>query len=87
MSDNLPTIEHATVFYNQYGSITVQMDSGYVFYRSDLFPEETPAEEMAYSRRGYFPTDFDFSYIVVVAESDVPADQIYGDVTPPTETI
>ena len=87
MSDNLPIIEHATVFYNQYGSITVQMYSGYVLYRADLFPEGTPAEEIAYSRRGYFPTDFDFSCIVVVPESDVPADQIYGDVTPPTKTI
>lgn len=87
MSNNLPTIEHTTVSYNQYGGITVQMDSGYVFYRSDLFLEGTPAEEMAYSRRGYFPTDFDFSYIVVVADSDVPANQIYGSTTPQTKTI
>lgn len=87
MSDNLPIIEHATVFYNQYGSITVQMDSGYVFYRADIFPDETPAEDIAYSRRGVFQTDFDFSNIIVVAESDVPADQIYGSTTPTTETI
>lgn len=85
MSDNLPTIEHATISYNQYGGITVQLDSGYVFYRSDLFPEGTPEEEMAYSRRGYFTISFDFSCIVVVAESEVPADQIYGNVTPSTE--
>ena len=87
MSDNLPTIEHATVSYNQYGGITVQMDSGYVFYRSDLFPEGTPEEEMAYSCRGYFTISFDFSYIVVVADSDVPANQIYGSTTPQTKTI
>ena len=85
MSDNLPKIEHASVFLNQYGGITVQMDSGYVFFRSDIFPEGTPAEEVAYSRRGYFPIGFDFSCIVVVAESEVPADQIYGNVTPSTE--
>ena len=52
-----------------------------------LFPEGTIEEEMAYSRRGYFTISFDFSCIVVVPESEVPADQIYGDVTPPTETI
>ena len=87
MSDNLPIIEHATVFYNQYGSITVEIDSGYVFYRADIFPDETPAEDIAYSRRGVFQTDFDFSNIIVVAESDVPADQIYGSTTPQTKTI
>lgn len=83
----LPVIEHATVTLNQWDRVVIQMDDGYVFYRLDMYPEGTPAEEICYSRYGVFSPDRDFSVFVVVAESDVPADQIFGDTTPPSETV
>lgn len=88
MSNNvLPVIEHATVTLNERNRVVVQMHEGWVFYRLDIFPEGTPPEDIAYSRYGVFSLEYDYSNFVVVAESDVPANQIYGDTpTPPTET-
>ena len=87
MSDIIfPEIEHATITLNEWNRAVVQMDDGWVFYRLDIFPEDTPAEEIAYSRYGVFSTEYDFSLFVVVAESEVPVNQIYGKVTLPMAT-
>jgi hypothetical protein len=88
MTNNaLPVIEHATVTLNERNRVVVQMHDGWVFYRLDTFPQGTPPEDIAYSRYGVFSLEYDYSNFVVVAESDVPADQIFGDTTPPTETV
>lgn len=78
---SLPVIEHATVALNENNRVVIRMDDGWVFYRLDLFPDGTPSEDIAYSRYGVFPPpeNFEFSNIVVVAESEVPADQIFGN--------
>lgn len=84
----LPTIAHATVTLNPRNRVVIQMDEGYVFYdRNDYSelideegnPREPLPEEISYFRYAvYSPaTDFD-NRIVVVAESEVPADQIFG---------
>ena len=87
MNNNvLPVIEHATVTLNERNRVVVQMDEGWVFYRLDMFPEGTPPERIAYSRYGVFSLEYDYSNFVVVSESDVPADRIFGGTTPPTET-
>ncbi len=85
---SLPIIPNATVTETTYGRIEIRMNDGYVFYdRNDYAdltdeegnPREPLPEEISYFRYGvYSPaTDFD-NRIVVVAESDVPADQIFG---------
>jgi hypothetical protein len=91
---SLPTIPHATVILNQYGRINFAMDEGYVFYKLSDYegliddegnPREPCPEEISYSRAGYsFPLNYDFSTIIVVAEADAPADQIFGTIIPPT---
>lgn len=94
---NLPTIENATVevAYTRMWKITA--NEGYVFWdRANYIDFETgmlrePApEEIAYSRFGYYQQSIGIedieARIVVVPESEVPADQIYGGVTPPVET-
>jgi len=84
----LPTIAHATVTLNPRNRVVIQMDSGWVFYdRNDYVdlvdfegnPREPLPEEISYFRYGVFSpaTDFD-NRIVVVAESDVPANRIFG---------
>lgn len=84
----LPVIEHATVTLNPRNRVVIQMNDGYVFYDRDNYadltdedgnPREPLPEEISYFRYGVFSpaTDFD-NRIVVVAESDVPADQIFG---------
>lgn len=88
MSTVIPTIEHATVTLNQWGRYVVQMDEGYVFYDTrdyanltdeDGNPREPLPEEIVYSRYGVFSPSTDIvNCLVVVAESDVPADQIFG---------
>ena len=93
---NLPVIENATVeeFSTRMWKITA--NDGYVFWdRADYIDYETgmlrePApEEIAYSRVGYYQRSIGVeaieARIVVVPEADVPADQIYGSVTPPAE--
>ena len=93
MSNNLPMIEHATVTLNERNRVVVQMDDGWVFWRRDLYIDENgemyePApENILYSRYGVFSPSTDFTLFVVVAESDVPADQIFSDTTPPSVTV
>lgn len=92
----LPTIEHATVTLNVRNRVVIQMDEGWVFWdrasfgtdENGNFIEPDAPEYISYSRYGvYAPnTDFD-ARIVVVAESEVPADQIFGNATPPTEVM
>lgn len=85
---SLPYIANATVQYNKWGRVEIIMNDGYVFYDRDNYadftddegnPREPYPEEISYFRYGVFSpaTDFD-NRIVVVAESDVPADQIFG---------
>lgn len=91
----LPTIPHATVTLNVRNRVVIQMDDGWVFWdrnhygtdENGNFIEPLP-EEMMYFRYGvYAPTtDFD-NCIVVVAETEAPADQIFGDVKPPHEVM
>ena len=50
---SLPVIEHATVTLNENNRVVIRMDDGWVFYRLDIFPEDTPAEEIAYSYEVY----------------------------------
>lgn len=91
--NTIPTMEHATITINTYGRYNLIMDAGWVFY--DTFdyanwvdeegnPIEPSTEEICYYRAIYnLPSDTDFATrFVVVAESEVPADQIFGNVTP-----
>lgn len=88
---NLPIIPHATVTLNAYNGMVIQMNEGYVFYDlndySDLTdeegnPREPYPEELSYFRYGVYPRSISNeeleSRIVVVAEADVPAEQIFG---------
>lgn len=89
----LPNIPHATVTLNVRNRVVIQMDEGWVFWdryeygtdENGNYIEPLP-EEISYSRYGvYSPaTDFD-ARIVVVAEREVPENQIFGGVTPPIE--
>ena len=68
----LPTIEHSDVALNERDRVVVQMQNGWKFYRLDIFPDEAPTRKEAYSKFGVFPREYDFSNIVVVAESKIP---------------
>ena len=92
---SLPTVEHATVTLNRYGRIDFVMDNGYVFYDLADYagytddegnPREPYPDEISYSRAGYsYPLNYDFSTIRVVAETEVPENQIFGNnPIPPT---
>lgn len=89
---NLPTVafnnlenDYATISVNR---VNVTMKTGYVFYDLKDYegltdeegnPREPYPEEISYSRTLYNTSvNRDFSTIVIVAESDVPADQIFG---------
>lgn len=89
---SLPTIANATVQYNRYGNVEITMNEGYVFYdRNDYAhytdedgnPREPLPEEISYFRYGVYPRSISNeeieARIVVVAEADVPADQIFGE--------
>lgn len=88
----LPNIPHATVTLNERNRIIVRMDAGWVFWeRIDYTDEngnmyEPDPSEIGYSRYGSYPASYDFSTFVVVAESDVPPNQIYGLPNPPVVT-
>jgi hypothetical protein len=95
---NLPNIENATVTVHRTNYWKISANTGYVFWdRADYIDYETGTlrepspEEIAYSRVGYYPQSIGIeaieARIVVVQESDVPADQIYGGLTPPSETV
>lgn len=77
MSNTLPTIAHAETSFNEWGRVVIQMDDGWVFYRLDSYPEETPSEDISYSRYGVFPAGYDFTNIIVVDETAVESWQIF----------
>ena len=90
MSDTyLPIIEHADVSLNDYGRVNICTHAGYVFYNRDTYsgltdeegkPREPLPEEISYFRAVYnLPLTFDFTNIIVVAESEVPENQIFGE--------
>ena len=95
-ANTLPTIAHATVSLNQWGRVVVQMDDGWVFcdmrdYENltdeDGNPREPLPEELCYFRYGVFSPATDIEHcLLIVAETDVPADQIFG-LTDNQETI
>ena len=73
----LPVIEHATV--NELdGRVEIRMDSGWVFYRTDLYPEGFPEEDISYFRYGVFSPQTDFTVFVIVDETTIPSNQIFG---------
>lgn len=84
---SLPTIEHATVNFTDYGRVEITMNDGYVFYDKDNYsqltdddgnPREALPEEISYFRYGVFAPDTDFeNRIVTVAESEVNKEQIF----------
>ena len=90
---SLPTIAHCTVQWldDSERVIVLTMDSGWVYWdRRDYTDDdeniiEPDPSEIGYSRSGNYPPSYDFSTIVVVAESEVPANQIYGKPQQPTE--
>ena len=88
---SLPNIEHITTTTNRYGSTELTADAGYVFYDRNSYldftdeegnPRDPLPEEILYSRYMVFPASVTAAEIeariVVVAESEVPADQIFG---------
>jgi hypothetical protein len=86
---SLPYIPNATVQYNKWNRVEIIMNDGYVFYDKDNYshltdeygnPREPLPEEISYFRYGVFSpaTDFD-NRIVVVPETDVPENQIFGE--------
>lgn len=87
---NVPNVNFTPIS-NDYATVSVNrvnftMNDGYVYYRrsdyADLVDEEgNPRdpypEEISYLRYwGNVPVGYDFSDIVIVAEADVPANQI-----------
>lgn len=74
----LPVIEHATVTLNPRNRVVITMDDGWVFTRTDLWPEGTPAEDICYFRYGVFAPRSDWSFLVIVDESTLDPDQIYS---------
>ena len=87
----LPNIEHLTAVINKYGATAITADEGYVFYDKNDYLNLTDdegnlrepfPEEILYSRYIVFPPSVSAaeieSRLVVVPESEVPADQIFG---------
>ncbi len=85
----LPTIAHATVSLTPYNRVEIVMHNGWVFYDTEDYinltdekgnPRDPYPEEICYARYGVYAPDTDFdNRIIVVAEADVPADQIFSD--------
>lgn len=75
---NTLSIPHIHLELNEWNRVVVQAESGWVFYRLDIYPEETPAEDICYFGYGVFSPNYDFTNIVVVDETTVNADQIYS---------
>lgn len=86
-----PNIEHANTYINRFGATVVEMHEGFVCYdRNDYAdltdeegnPREPMPEELSYFRAKYYPPSVTAeeieARIVVVAEAEVPADQIFG---------
>ena len=88
---SLPNIEHITATYRPSGAIAITADEGYVFYDTYDYegltddegnPRDPYPEEILYFRYMVFGKSVTAeeieSRIVVVAETDAPADQIFG---------
>ena len=66
---NLPNIKHAQVTTNSYGRINIVMDDGWHYYDLNDYSTTPKADEIVLSEVGYnFPTNYDFSKIIVVGE-------------------
>lgn len=84
----LPYIPNATVTETTYSRVEITMNDGYVFYDRENYadltdedgnPREPLPEEISYFRYGVYAPETDFeNRIVVVDESDVSAEQIFG---------
>jgi len=75
---NTLTIPHAHLEINPRNRVVLTMESGWVFYRTTMYPEGTPEEDICYFRSGVFGQTTDFSAFVVVDESTLDPDQIYS---------
>ena len=88
----LPNIPHASVTLNERNRVVIRMNPGWVFWdRQDYIDEngdmyEPKPSEIGYSRYAVYSPTYDYSTFVVVAESDVPPNQIYGMSNPPVVT-
>jgi hypothetical protein len=91
----LPTIAHADVSFNQWNRVVIQMHDGWVYWDRDVFGrdengnfiEPEKPEDISYFRYGVYSPTYDFDNCsVVVAESEVPENQIFGD-EPETEVM
>lgn len=67
----LPEIPHADVKLNEKNMIEIKMEKGWYFYIGDIFPEDTPIEEIPKGIGGTFSIDTDFSVFVVKPLTDV----------------
>jgi hypothetical protein len=94
VKNSLPTIEHCTVNWlddNAKQVVVLTMHNGWVYWdRRDYLDDDgnirvPEPSEIGYSRSGNYPPSYDFSTIVVAAESDAPADQIYSNPHKPKE--
>lgn len=83
---SLPNIPHATVSYNQWNRVVIQMYDGYVFTNMQNYdnltdedgnPREPLPEELSYFRYGVFSPQTDFERFVVVEEDSVSQEQIF----------
>ena len=81
---SMPTIANATVNPRR---VDIIANDGYVMYNLDQYtftddegnPRDPLPSEISYFRAFYnLPVTFDFTKIIVVPESDVPANQIFG---------
>ena len=76
---NTLTIPHANLLLNERSRVVVTMESGWVYYRLDTYPEGTPVEDICYFRYGVFSplTDIE-NILVIVDETTVDAGMICG---------
>lgn len=102
ITSNAELNAHADISLNEWNRVVVQMHDGWVFWRRDMFPNpetgefydpetgemyEPSPEELAYSRYCVCSQSTNFDLFVIVDESTVNPDQIFGSTIPPTETI
>lgn len=79
----IPNITHADAYLNKNNAVIIDMDGGYVFWDKKDYTyngvyEEPVPEDILYSRWGSYPSHCDFSLLMEAAESEVPANQIFG---------
>ena len=83
---NTLTIPHAHLEINERNRVEVTMEDGWVFYRTTIYPEGTPEEDICYFAYGVYGQTTDFTAFVVVDASTIPPNQIYSIVKPPVVT-